>query len=475
MFGIDFYPTEKETIKLMLSSINIVNQVILEPSAGSGNIVKYLKENGAKEVIACEIDSRLRSIVEKECRIVRHDFLDLQSSDISHINLIVMNPPFSEQEKHILHAWEIAPAGCQIISLCNSSMLSNYYTEERKRINELIQYNGNAESFGNVFRNSERATNVPVSCIYIHKPMSEDDDFDSYFDLSEEYEKSDKAGIVSYDFVRDIVNRYVSAVKEYDNVLECAVKMNGLVGNYMSGKLTFTCTIKEAPVQKLTFKKELQKSMWMYIFNQMKMNKYVTSGVRDDINKFVEQQTHVPFTMKNIYLMIEMIIGTHSSRMDKTLIEAFEHICSFSAENSSAGEKWKTNSDYVVNRKFIIPYITESNFYGSKNDHVKLTYRGMNRMDDVLKGLCFLTGKNYDDIKTLWTFVGNNHLEWGQWYIWEPFFKVRGYKKGTMHFEFLDENIWMQFNRRVAEIKGWRLPKRTGKTTNRKTEGVEIY
>ncbi|MDR2888097.1 MAG: DUF4942 domain-containing protein [Bacteroidales bacterium] len=44
-------------------------------------------------------------------------------------------------------------------------------------------------------------------------------------------------------------------------------------------------------------------------------------------------------------------------------------------------------------------------------------------------------------------------MEWGQWYEW-GFFRIRGYKKGTMHFEFTDENVWELFNRRVAETKG---------------------
>jgi len=46
------------------------------------------------------------------------------------------------------------------------------------------------------------------------------------------------------------------------------------------------------------FKKELQKSAWRSIFAEFKMDKYVTSGVMADINKFVEQQQEIPFTVK---------------------------------------------------------------------------------------------------------------------------------------------------------------------------------
>ena len=34
------------------------------------------------------------------------------------------------------------------------------------------------------------------------------------------------------------------------------------------------------------------------------------------------------------------------------------------------------------------------------------------------------------------------------------------HKKGTMHFEFLDENIWFKFNYEVSKLKGWELPKK---------------
>ena len=75
------------------------------------------------------------------------------------------------------------------------------------------------------------------------------------------------------------------------------------------------------------------------------MEKYATQGLREQINKFIEKQVNVPFTMHNIYQVINMVMQTTGQRMDKALLEAFDMICSFSAENSTAGEKWKTNAN----------------------------------------------------------------------------------------------------------------------------------
>lgn len=64
--------------------------------------------------------------------------------------------------------------------------------------------------------------------------------------------------------------------------------------------------------------------------------------------------------MKNIYRVLDMVVQTNGQRMLTALEEAFDLICSLSAENSTAGEKWKTNANYMVNRRFIVDYITEA-------------------------------------------------------------------------------------------------------------------
>jgi len=56
------------------------------------------------------------------------------------------------------------------------------------------------------------------------------------------------------------------------------------------------------------FSKIIQKRSWQHIFNKLNMEKYVTSGVMKDINKFVETQEKVPFTMKNIYKIAHKIV-----------------------------------------------------------------------------------------------------------------------------------------------------------------------
>ncbi len=501
----DFYPTPKEVIEKMMIGEDIIGKTILEPSAGSGNIVKYLKQNGASEVIACEKDPHLRKLLHGTCSLISDDFLKVTAEQISHVDYIVMNPPFSNGAEHILHAFEIAPANCTVIALCNSnSVTGRSYSKTNNLLTETAKLNGSIEHLGTVFAQSERNTFVEVSMLKLYKQGSGENEFDGYF--FSQYDEDDvnnsgKAGLMSYNFIRDIVNRYVTAVKLFDDVIEASKKINEVATYYDFETVTDPKTGEQKqerrsygtiPVQfgaivvkdddriadngtQIThaqYKKALQKHYWKIIFEKLHMEKYATAQLRSQINKFIEQQQHVPFTMKNIYRVINVVIQTNGQRMQTALIEAFDTICSFSAENSTAGETWKTNANYMVNRKFIVPCIVSCGWGGSFDiDYSDYVHRKCEMIEDVAKALCTITGRDYDTIGSLRRFIYNNRdkIKFGEWFEW-GFFRCKGFKKGTMHFEFLDENVWFKFNYECARLRGWNLPKKTEK--KRKTKSA---
>ena len=381
-----------------------------------------------------------------------------------------MNPPFSDGIRHIKHAFDIAPTGCTVISLCNSSNLERRYSSERQELYELVKLYGSSEYLGTVFDAAERKTNVGVSLIKLYKTGEDEDEFASYFFSNEDdlLDKNETEGIVQYNVVRDMVNRYTSAVKLFDETKEAANKIND-AAKFSDSKFDYVpirfATVdtngNAVNISRQQYKKQLQKYYWRIIFNKLNMEKYATNGLREQINKFVEKQVNVPFTMHNIYQVISMVVQTTGQRMDKALLEAFDLICSFSAENSTAGEKWKTNANYMVNRKFIVPYMTDYDArYSTLNEYMRLNYGGnVTRIEDVIKALCYITGTNYDNITNLRDFVYRSNLSYGTWYEWS-FFRIKGFKKGTMHFEFTDEDVWIRFNQQVAKQRGWVLPKK---------------
>jgi len=469
MFNESFYPTPAHVIELMIGAEDLQGKTILEPSAGKGDILDYCKDKGAETLLACEVNPTLQVIVKSKAQLIAEDFFMVESDRISHVDYIIMNPPFLNADKHILHAYEIAPAGCKIIALCNLQTVENAHTQTRQRLIHTIQENGNYRDIGDVFKNAERTTSTHIALIILEKPGENYKAEFSGFFMEEGEEQETGEGIMQYSAVRDLVNRYVGAVKLFDKQIEDGIKMNALTRLFYKGNICFECTEDSKTKTRQQFKNDLQRDAWKYIFNIMKMDKYSTKGVKEDINKFIEQQTNIPFTMKNIYRMFEIVIGTAESRMNKAIEEAFDRITKQHHENRHQVKGWKTNSHFLVNRKFILDYmINPAKEYGytSKTyNHLKNSYDGV--IPDMEKALCFTEGIQYNPIEygynnkvihegilTLSQSINQN--TYGEWYE-SHFFRYKGYKNGNMHFEFKDENVWARFNQRVSKIKGYPL------------------
>ena len=469
-FNRDFYPTPPEAIDRMMSMSDVRGKIVLEPSFGSGNIVRWLNANGAKEVIGCEINDKLR--MSADCRVLCADFFDLTAEQVSHIDMIVMNPPFSNCEKHILHAWEIAPAGCEIVTLCNANLIDGHGRYgTRETINDLVGLYGSKEVVGDVFKEAERRTDCMIGLVRLYKNGENGEEFSKYFTDEEDNEEVGE-GIIKYNEVREAVQRYVQAVNMFDGVMEASRAINDVTAVFGSHSIKFgayECGYDKTnkTITKDVFRKELQKKAWRWIFSKFNMDRFVTRSVYNDINKAIELQSNIPFTMRNIYRMIEMIIGTHEDRMNRVICEAFDMISKYSSDNVTYhGETWKTNSAHMVNRKFIVPYACEVGWKG----YVQVRYEMNGQMTDILKALCHVTGTRYEWTETdsngvkremrmrdLYGFCHDQDLQFGQWYSF-GFFEVKFFKKGTMHCMFQNEETWYKFNQIVAKARGWRLP-----------------
>lgn len=442
----DLYPTPQEIIELMCDGIE--NKKVLEPSAGTGNIIKHLKLHGC-EVSYCEKSPELQKILEGQGTFLAADFLTVKPEQVSHIDCIVMNPPFSADEKHILHAWSIAPPGCRIISLCNSNTVERPSYSSRAEVVSIIERHGWKKELGDVFSKSERRTGVEVSMLFMQKPTDNyQTEFDGFF--MEEEPEQQANGIMKYNSIRDLVNRYVGAVKIFDEQLSTAARLNELTESYFKGDIGFRVTSDDKEITRAEFKKKLQRAGWQWIFNELNMQRYATRGLVEDINRFVEQQTQVPFTMRNIYKMLEIIVGTHSQRMDKAALEVFDKVTKHYSDNQFGVEGWATNSHFLLTKRFIMPHV----FCGNYSGGMRTNYHGWAEpIDDLQKALCQFEGVDYGTITPSWNL---NDKKFGEWFEW-GFFRVKGFKKGTGHFEFLDEEVWGRFNQRIAKLKGYPL------------------
>lgn len=353
------------------------------------------------------------------------------------------------------------------------------------------------EELGACFSRAERQTAVQIGLIKLQKqggdPQTE---FEGFYLFDEEEPQAN--GLLPYNAVRDLVNRYVEAVRIYSEYLTVAVRLTAIMEGCFQSDMATLLTPADYNAKRNEFKKQLQKSGWMYLFRKLNLEKYATKGLKEDINRFVETQYQVPFTMRNIYRMLEIVLATSTQRMDKAILEVFDRITAHHHENRLNLEGWKTNGHYLVGYKFILPYMCykDQRFYKGQ-DKIQTSYGGnWDLVEDLVKALCYISGDDYEamgdlrswishpykvitDKRVYFRFTIENwqgqaakaeelyqqgvayrllHLEpvYGQWFDW-AYFRVKAFKKGSMHFEFKDKDAWARFNQRIARLKGYSL------------------
>lgn len=471
MFNPDFYPTPAEVAATMLDPLDLRGKVMVEPSAGSGNLVQACLERGASEVLMVEPEPKLRAIlagIPADCRLIGNDWLAVKADEISHVDLICMNPPFSADEAHILHAWEVAPPGCEIVALCNWRTLDRWRsTAKQIQIAYLIDAYGSKNCLGECFADAERPTRVSVGLVRLTKPGARPsaDEFDGFF-LGPDDIEAQGVGIIPYRRSRDIVNRYVEACRIFDEQVEAGVRLRNVLDGFFGKDLGLQVTIEGQAVTRNRFRKDLQKQAWKHVFDEFLPQQMATSQLAKDINKFVEDQSKIPFTERNIYRMLQIVAGTQDQRIDRAIEEAIDNLTKYTKENRYGVEGWVTNSGYMLNKRFIRPSMAQLAYSDPRKVGLQTYGSQWDEIQDLIKALCFITGRAIEEVRTPER-INENQYWPGDWHDW-GFFLFRPYKKGTVHFEFKDEEVWAALNARYARIKGQVLPEQLKRKQKRR-------
>ncbi|WP_166444587.1 class I SAM-dependent methyltransferase [Dyadobacter bucti] len=507
MFDPEFYPCSKEAWEAM--NVDCYGKRVLDPSAGKGNILRYAFASGAYSVEGIEKNDELRALLSTKYPVIGSDWFQATSESISHVQMILMNPPYSNADQHILHAWNIAPEGCEIVSQCNAETINNPYSQKRKELKSLIASYGGVEHYDGAYKRAERVTDVSIAIIRLFKPVSASNEaFEGfYYDMPE---LNDVSGVIRYNEIQALVNNYTGAVRCFDKFADVGNELNGIckaVGFGTHGGFNYKVSSTDIDdrghdkgeiVDKATFARTLQKKCWKIVFAKFDLEKYLTRGVMSKVNEYVESRLNYPFTMKNIFRMVETIVGTSGENMEKAIVEAVDNFTMYTDENRFNLPGWKTNAGNLLNQKFITPYICEYQYAWEGNNGVKInTHQGkFSQIIDLVKALCFLTGKDYNRMPPIGDSSlpqdtqteilemraaeerrtgkynrqtlpypkpsGYGYFKPNTWYEW-GFFRFKVFKKGTGHFEFLNIEDWARLNQAYSKAKGNPLPAETWK------------
>ena len=113
------------------------NLRILEPSAGTGNLIRYLNKMGANTIDYCEVSNEYEQILHGECQGINiskvgEDFLKLSAKDT--YDLIFANPPFGSDNKHLKKMIDVCKPGGYVVTLLGENWGSNYKKNDFENI-----------------------------------------------------------------------------------------------------------------------------------------------------------------------------------------------------------------------------------------------------------------------------------------------------------------------------------------------------
>lgn len=519
IFDPEFYPTPEKVIATMVAPYadRIHKATILEPSAGNGAILDYLNKGvnvtytdkrgnvrhitvnpKPNNVYAVEHNPELQMILtQKGHRLAAEDFLTFHP-DIR-FDLILMNPPFSSGDKHLIHAWDILEGG-DIACLLNAETIRNPYTATRQQLAAIIESNGTVEELGRCFSSADNPTDVEVVLVRLHKEPARNPfklDLDGFAkevmpDFGELAASGDtlmqssrldaflrawamaKASAVNYLKAREMFQLYMGAfinnqieAPEHASVLVRLDKhlnetkdqyKNDLEGHMTDGYNFFIESAKE--------------TAWATIFRQIGLGKYMTSGLRKELARFEKEQASFTLAKENIMKLFAYIMSNIGNIMDNALVEVYDKFTRYYSGNTACAEGWKTNKQYKCNRKVILPYAVECGYmpqrYGYSKNYSP-SFSSATDLDDIDKAMCWLSGRNYDSLTGEIDLPGKGKIHspkdstirdviytitvGDQGWHESAFFRIKAFKKGTIHLEFKDEALWAKFNQAVNKGK----------------------
>lgn len=478
MFGEEFFPTPPWLVSKMFGPI--AERIhgrrsekpgslrsFLDPSAGDGAILdwvnsKFDRYSERPRMSAIEISPELCAILQsKKYDLIANDFLSFVPE--FKIDCIVMNPPFSDGIDHLIHAWNnvLAPGG-ELVCLLMESNVTRPHTSTMELAKHLIETHGSYELLGSAFKSARRPTEVPVVLVRMTKPKTKEEPL---FDFGAmEQEKVDPLNLNAQAEGKDLAHpdRMGTVVRQYENTRDSFVsilKAQAQIRFFSNGvctkdpwEIALKCMsdLRSPEAAFDEFKDAIRIGFWEHALQTLGMEKYMTEGLQKKMGEFLEQQSKMAFTKENIAKMFDTIMLNRTGIMQQAVEAVFDHMTKYNEENRIHIEGWATNLAWKVSKRVVMPFYIQ---FWMSGEQMCLNSSRSREAGDIDKVMCYLSGKRIEDVVTIRKAIDLNPR--GSTRCESTFFKIKGFKKGTIHLEFLDEKLLERFNIAACQGKGW--------------------
>lgn len=550
----EFYPTPERIVEKMLSCVDLDHcHSILEPSAGKGDILRVIARKAATrygrlgkqslDVDCIEVDPYLRQILkfnfseerEKELKrrerrlkdsevwdIEKHGYIWKSSADqleyqnvvaellhffedgihIVHddfltyspfksYDLIIMNPPFSNGDKHLLKALKIQSKGGKIVCLLNAETLRNPCTETRRELlRQLYAVNAHVEYIENAFASAERKTDVEIALVSVSiEQEKEESDIYSHFKKAEEMEDTFESAteLEVTDYIKAAVNLFnvevksgLELIRQYRALVPYMTREFGKEDSSPILRLTDSTERGYESVSVNSYLRAVRLKYWKALLANPKFTGQLTSKLQEEYRGRVDALQDYDFTEFNINTLSREMGARVKQGIEDEIIKMFDRLteehCYYPEcqKNRHLFDGWKTNKAHKINKKVIIPC------YGVFDswDGRPRTYRVREVLEDIERILNFLDGGMTRDVD-FWNTIDDCFKQGITKNIPLKYFKATFYKKGTVHLVFTCPELIERFNIYAAQQKKWLPPvygkKRYSKMTDEEKAVIDSF
>ena len=496
----DYYPTPPALAAELLAglkidghSIEYAGGPILEPSAGSGDLARaiekaagihynsdgtrddYYSTNNKYRLEALQLDcieqsAALRATLkENGFRVIHDDFLTFTPR--AHYKAIIMNPPFSEGARHLLHALHIMERGGEVRCILNAETIRNPCTNERKELSALLaKYNARITYKQDAFTHAARKTAVEVALVAVTIPPAPPVSrirLELNAETTQRYKAApDLAALVSSDPITAAVERYNAAA---DGLARLYEEYDGISSLFTLPKKQGDSS---APAPCVSLNKsyndalrDLRGLFWEQLFDLPKIRDAMTLTMQNDYRERLHELRDYDFSRYNILTVREEISRNIVSGIESEIIRLFDdwtnlHYNSEYSKNVHYYNGWCTNDAYKIGKRVIF----RCNVWSYWSDRLHPTH-AVDQLANIEKTLHFLdtNGAAYNgdylraDLKAAEDSFQTSKIQL-------HYFTVTFYKKGTCHIEFTNADVLKSFNIFASQKKGW-LPPSYGKKT----------
>lgn len=487
-FNEEFYPTPKSLLNKIFDGVDWKQvDTILEPSAGKGDIIEFIQNSEEAhryhhnfEIDCIEKDPNLQAVLkQKGFRLVHDDFFTFHTW--KQYDLIVMNPPFSCGDKHLLNALKLQEDGGNIICILNAETLKNPYSITRQALAlRLEDLHADISYMQNEFVSAERKTSVEIAVVKVFIPKKERDSR-IFSELRESKQMSEQTvqeqtSLAENDYIKAAVKQFeleteagIRLIREYQAMKPYMLRSLSGDNFVKNDSILYLTMDKHSPcspeVTENEFLKVVRLKYWTSIFNDSRFTGHMTSNLLSEYRTQIDKLADYDFSCFNIKTIQADIAIKLVKGVEECIVKLFDELSfqySYSDElgrNIHYYNGWKTNKAWIINKKVILPWM---NAWGRFNGlYDPASYEIIEKLADIEKALDYLSGSSGNERGIRETLHEAEKI--GQTKkIPLKYFTVTFYKKGTCHIEFTDLELLKKLNIFGSQQKGW-LPPAYGK------------